>query len=456
MTRYLIRGLIRGLPILCIGLILVACGQSSAKKEWVPGWQAGPKTLVARSGAAAVEVNGVIHLIGGVDGRNFLASSEYARIRPDGSLSAWQQGPALNVERGFFTAVAHGKYVYVAGGGRGPNGSIQLTSVERAEIRPDGTLGPWQLEKHEFNTKRRCSRLLVLGNHIYAFGGFGGILLDTVESAEILPDGSLDEWLVLDQRMTVPRYISGSLAAEGRAYLLGGHDKVRGIGIRAVEWSRELADEPGFLQPWQKTAPLLTGRYGLEAARHGNRLYVLGGLDGARYLDSIETATLLPDGGVAGWRETTPLASPREGMNVIVKDDRIYVIGGGNLQGYPGSVDYASFDARGDIGFWASPAEAAQRRAALAEREAARTALPNEAVIVQNIPASSYSYLQVRRDDGAVAWLAGPRTDLPPGNRIQFADGVFMSNFYSKELKRNFPAIMFIGEIRLVKGKGGG
>jgi len=447
----------RGLLVLLGGLLLVACGRETAQREWVPGWQQGPNTLVSRSGAAAIEVNGVIHLIGGVDGRNFLASSEYARIQPDGSLSAWQPGPSLNVERGFFTAAVSGKYVYVAGGGRGPNGSIQLTSVERAEIQPDGTLGPWKLEKYELNTKRRCSRLLVLGNHIYAFGGFGGILLDTVESAEILPDGSLDEWLVLDERMTVARYISGSIAAEQRAYLIGGHDKVRGVGIRQVEWAHETAGEPGFLDPWQPTAELLTGRYGLEVARHGDYIYAFGGLDGARYLDSVEKGRLKPGGGIESWEETTPMASPREGMNIIVKGDTVYVIGGGNLQGYPGSVEYAHFNAQGDIGFWTTPAEAKKHREAIAAREAAKAVLPNEAVIVQKIQTASYSYLQVQRDDGAVAWLAGPRTELPVGTRVQFADGVFMSNFYSKELRRSFPAIMFIGEIREVKAnqKGG-
>lgn len=452
MKRYLVRTL----PIFLCSLLLVACEREAPQQEWVPGWQQGPKTLVARSGAAALEVNGVIHLIGGVDGREFRASSEYARIQPDGSLSAWQAGPPLNVERGFFTATVSGKYVYVAGGGRGPNGSIQLTSVERAEIQPDGTLGPWQLEKHAFNTKRRCSRLLVLGNHIYAFGGFGGILLDTVESAEILADGSLDEWLVLGERMTVQRYISGSLQAEGRAYLIGGHDKSRGVGIRNVEWSEEIADEPGFLKPWQATSPLLTGRYGLEVARHGDTVYALGGLDGARYLDSIEKARLQPEGGLEAWAETTPMASPREGMNVIVKGDYIYVIGGGNLQGYPGSTEYASFDANGDIGFWTTAEAARKYREVIAAREAARVVLPNEAVIVQNIQTASYSYLQVQRDDGAVAWLAGPRSDLSKGRRVQFADGVFMSNFYSKELKRNFPAIMFVGEIRVVPAGGDG
>jgi len=450
------RCFVRGLLILFCGLLLAACGKDAPPREWVPGWQQGSNTLVSRSGAAALEVNGVIHLIGGVDGREFRASSEYARILPDGSLSDWQPGPSLNVERGFFTATVSGNHVYVAGGGRGPNGSIQLTSVERAEILADGTLGPWQLEKHALNVKRRCSRLLVLGNHIYAFGGYGGILLDTVESAEILPDGSLDEWLVLDERMTVSRYISGSLTADGRAYLIGGHDKVRGVGIKNVEWSHETVDEPGFLDPWQATAPLLTGRYGLEVARHGDYLYALGGLDGARYLDSIEKARLKPEGGVEVWAETTPMASPREGMNIIIKGDHIYVIGGGNLQGYPGSVDYATFDTNGDIGFWAMPEEAKKHREAIAAREAARAVLPNEAVIVQNIQTASYSYMQVQRDDGAVAWLAGPRTDLSKGSRIQFADGVFMSNFYSKELKRGFPAIMFIGEIRPVPAKGGG
>ncbi|MDX8412252.1 MAG: hypothetical protein R8K46_10360 [Mariprofundaceae bacterium] len=424
-----------------------------AERVWVAGWQQTSPLLRARSGHTAVVTGDVIHVIAGVDGKNFLASSEYARIQPDGSLSEWQPGPSLNVERGFVTAVVNGNYVYIVGGGRGEHGHDLLYSVERAEILADGTLGPWVLEKNGMNIGRRCSKVVALGNYIYSFGGFGGILLDTVERAEILPDGSLAEWLMFTERLTLPRYIAGVKRAGDIVYVVGGHHKVKGVGIAEVEWSREDPEEEGFLLPWQQTAPLQTGRYALAVTSHGDYIYAMGGLDGARYLDLTEKAKLNPDGGLSDWQQTTPLYSTREGFTVLTHKDRVYLIGGGNLNGYENTIDYATFNKQGDIGFWGTPDDAHVYQHKRAQANASENELPNEAVIVQNLRTQGYSYLYVQREDGQYAWLAAPFSKLNAGSRIRFPEGVFMSNFYSKELKRNFPAIMFVGQIRKVEGE---
>ncbi len=418
-------------------------------QAWVPGWRAGPLMQVPRSGAAVVEVDGVIHVIGGVDGKKFLRSSEYIRVDAQGGLSEWAQGSELNTARGFFSAVRHKNFVYVVGGGQGDYGKTLLNSIERAEIQPDGTLGRWSMEPFTLNTKRRCTKLAVIGNHLYAFGGFGGILLDSVERAEILPDGTLGEWAVLTDSMNVARYIHGVTKVQNRVYMVGGHDKVKGTGIADVEWSQE--DEEGWLEPWQISSPLQTGRYGLATIQHGNYLYALGGLDGAAYLDSIEKAHINEDGSLGDWVFTTPLQSRREGISAVLLNSAVYVIGGTNLAGYKRSIEYASFNKQGDIGYWATAAEAATKKRESEKKAAQRKILPNEAVVVSHLKAAIYSYLEVQRDDGLSAWLAGPTADLPVGKRIQFPNGIVMRNFYSKELKRNFPVIMFVSELRTVK-----
>jgi len=426
-----------------------AAHQAQQERVWVPGWRTGPPMQTPRSGAAAVEIDGVIHLIGGVDGKRFLRSSEYIRVGEQGNLSAWVQGPELNTERGFFSAVRHKNFVYVVGGGQGDYGKILLDSIERAEIQPDGTLGSWTTEQFRLNTKRRCTKLAVIGNHLYVFGGFSGILLDSVERAEILPDGSLDEWMVLIDTMNMARYIHAVKKVRDRIYMIGGHDKEKGVGIAGVEWSRE--DSEGWLEPWRRATPLQTGRYGLAAIRRGDYLYAIGGLDGAAYLDSIEKARINKDGSLGGWAFTTPLESPREGVSALTVDNTVYIIGGTNLTGYKRSIEYAAFNEQGDVGYWTTAAEAAAKKAALLKKQEQKGVLPNEAVVVTYIKAARYSYLEVQRDDGLAAWLAGPAVDLPVGTRIQFPNGVVMRNFYSKELKRNFPVIMFVGEFRRVK-----
>lgn len=461
------------LSIIAVSL-LVACSQSedevvapaaesaalaveersqSGAKQWVSAWQETSSMLFVRSGSAVIEANGVIHMIGGVGGGNFefTATTEYARIQEDGTLSKWQAGPEMNIERGFIGAAIQGNYVYVVGGGRGPNGSILLDTIERAEINPDGTLGEWILEQTRLNTERRCTRVLAVGGHLYAFGGFGGILLDTVEQVKINADGSLDEWLVLSDQMNEARYIHGAERAGETLYAVGGHDKAKGLGITAVEWSRE--DEEGLLQPWTKTASLKEGRYGLATAQHGDYLYAMGGLSGAAYLDTAEKARLNPEGGVADWEPTTPLPTTREGFNSIVVSDRIYILGGTNINGFTNKVFYATFNEQGDIGSWTTAAEAAQIRQRQARKEEQKKSLPNEATVIRHIRAEGYSYIGVKRDDGLSAWLAGPVDDYQVGARVQFPNGVVMRNFFSKELQQNFPAVMFVGEVRIAGGK---
>ncbi len=460
-------------PALLLIFLLAACSQSESDKEvashqqrspvdeqtvgtekdkWVAGWKETAPMLEVRSGAAVVEIKGVIHVIGGVGGKNFefTNSTEFSRINEDGTLSAWQPGPPLNVERGFIGAAIKGKYVYVVGGGRGPNGSILLDSIERAEILADGTLGEWVLEENHLNIERRCTRIIALNNNLYAFGGFGGILLDTVELVEVREDGSLDEWLVLSDRMNEARYIHGVESAGDILYAIGGHDKSKGLGIKGVEWSRE--DDEGLLQPWTKTAPLSEGRYGLATAQHGDYIYAMGGLSGAAYLDTSEKARLNPAGGVAAWEPTTKLPANREGFNAIVVGDTIYILGGTNINGFTNQVFFARFNEKGDMGYWASASEAAAFEKKMAEREKQQKTLPNEATIVQHIRTEGYSYLGVKRDDGLTAWLAGPSGDFLEGSRVQFPNGVVMRNFFSKELKQNFPAVMFVGEVRVVGG----
>ncbi len=421
-------------------------------EKWVAGWKETAPMLEVRSGSAVVEINGVIHMIGGVGGKNFefTSSTEFSRINEDGTLSAWQSGHSLNVERGFIGAAVKGKYVYVVGGGRGPNGSILLDSVERAEIQADGTLGEWILEESHLNTERRCTRIIALNNNLYAFGGFGGILLDTVEQVEVREDGSLDEWLVLSDQMNEARYIHGVESAGDILYAIGGHDKSKGLGIKGVEWSRE--DDEGLLQPWTKTAPLSEGRYGLATAQHGDYIYAMGGLSGAAYLDTSEKARLNPAGGVAAWEPTTKLPTNREGFNAIVVGETIYILGGTNINGFTNQVFFARFNEKGDMGYWASASEAAAFEKRMAERAEQQKTLPNEATIVRHIKTEGYSYLGVKRDDGLTAWLAGPSGDFVEGSRVQFPNGVVMRNFFSKELKQNFPAVMFVGEVRVVGG----
>jgi hypothetical protein len=429
------------LAIFALLCTLSAC--STQNKLWVPDWKTTAPLTIARAGAAVVAVDDTIFLIGGVDGKDFLNTTEYARIHQDGSLGPWHAGPTLNESRGFIDAVIHNGSVYVVGGGNGPNGHNLLRTAERAHILPDGTLGAWETEKNQMVVPRRCSKLIATDTSVYSFGGFGGVLLDTVERADFLPDGSLGEWQLEPKTMLMPRYVNGVKKWGSAAYVIGGHDQDKGVGITDVEWSPLGEAET---RNWKMTAPLQIGRYGLSTVAHGDYLYALGGLTGLEFLDSVEKSKVQGDGQLSAWEMTTPLAVPRGMFSVVEYKDWIYVIGGSNRDSYLSSVEYATVNASADFGYWGVESDAQAYKAKLTAHQT-QAQLPNQGTVKTILQTAAYTYLEVVNEKQEVAWLAGSKLDIKPGSHIRYSKGVLMSGFYSKELKRSFNEILFVGQV---------
>lgn len=417
---------------------------NNGEQQWIKGWRKTASLQGPRAGTAVVAHNGFIYVIGGVDGREFVDTVEYAHINTDGSVGPWKSGPALNVERGFIDAVVHNDSIYVVGGGNGPNGKHLLQSAERARINSDGSLSAWVVEQNQMKIPRRCSKIIVSGDHLYSLGGFGGTLLDSVERASIGEDGSLGEWIVEDQTMTLPRYVNTVKKAQNNAYVIGGHDQMKGVGITDVEWA--VPQPQGGIGGWQKTASLQVGRYGLSSAAYGKYVYALGGLTGLEYLSSVEFAQVQDNGELSPWQYTAELSEPRSMFSTMVYKDWIYVIGGTNQDRYLASVEYATFDGTGNIGIWGTAQEAKAYSDKIAARKQQTIQLPNSGTVLHVQHASMYTYLNVDSNLGNI-WLAGPRIDVQVNDRVQFSKGVSMSNFYSKELQQQFPAILFVSQI---------
>jgi len=431
------------LSSLLICLLPAATYTAFAATSLQTPWRQTSPLLAPRSGAGIVEVNGIIYAIGGIDGVHFLKSSESSAIQSDGTLAAWRSGSALNEERGFFGAAAHKGFVYAVGGGNGPSGHHLLRSVERAAILGDGRLGAWQKESHLLNFPRRCAKVAAAGDYLYAIGGFGGALFDSVERARFNADGSLGAWEFLDNKLTMPRYIHAMAETNGRLYVLGGHAQQGGAGEAATEFTT--LDQNGQLTTWRATAALRHGRYGLAAAAHGDYLYAMGGMSGATFFDVVEKNHISADGALGAWRDDTALPAPLADFGVIVHHDWMYLIGGTNSQGYFNNVFFARIDAQGGL----APPEVQGGQAAAPPTPATRVELPNEGVVLQALDGGTYIYLEV--DTGAGReWLAAANLDLKAGDRVRYSDGIWMEDFFSKYLQRRFAAIRFVGNLEKV------
>jgi len=415
---------------------------------WISGWKETSSLNIARAGAAMVVHNNFIYMIAGVDGRDFLRSTEYAPILPDGRIGEWAVGPPLIEDRGFTEAVVKNGYIYVVGGGNGPNGQRLLTTVERAKINPDGSLGAWRQENNRTVLPRRCTKLSLIGDYLYSFGGYAGTLLDSVEYAKIEADGSVGKWRMASEAMILPRYVNSVKTVGGFAFVLGGHDENKGVGIVDVEWAKPQPD--GDIHSWQKTSPLKTGRYGVASAKHDKTIYMLGGLTGLEYLSSIEKSQVLPEGGLTAWQETTAMSVPRATFSAFTNNSYIYVLGGANRDGYLRSVEYAEINTQGDLGFMGSPQEREQYLQYVKYKQDNAPVLPNEGTVRQILHAEMYSYVQVL-NQGKLMWIAGPKTELSINSHVRYSKGVYMSNFFSKELQKAFPEVTFVSRIEVVK-----
>ncbi len=430
--------------ILIVTVLLIQACSPVEEKLWIPGWQETGTMNVARAGSAMVVHNNFIYMIAGVDGRNFLRSTEYAPILASGQIGQWKMGSALVMDRGFTEAIVRNGYIYVVGGGNGANGKHLLQSVERAKINDDGSLGQWRLESSQTILPRRCTKLALIGNYLYSFGGYGGTLLDSVEYAKISEDGSVGLWQMASESMLLPRYVNSVKSVDGNTYVIGGHDQNKGVGIADVEWTKPQAT--GDIGSWKKTSALKAGRYGLASAKNSTTLYALGGLTGLEYLNSVEKSNVLSSGELSSWQQTTAMTTARATFNAVVHNGYFYVLGGTNRNGYLRSVEVASINQQGDPGFWGSAQDRDAYQTRIQAQKNNGPALPNEGVIKQILHTEMYSYLQVL-SQGNMVWLAGPKTELPINARIRYSKGVYMSNFYSKELQRPFPAVTFVSRI---------
>lgn len=425
--------------LLLLVLLLTACESPTQKTVWLPAWMQASSLNVARAGAAAFVHDRWLFVAGGVDGKRFLDTIERAEIRSDGSLGEWSIVARMPEPRGFFDAQVVNGFVYIVGGGNGENGKNLLQSSFRASLSSDGSLGQWKSQS-ALLVPRRCVKLFTYKGTMYALGGFGGSLLDTVEYASLDEEGNLSDWNMMDQRMTVPRYVNAVKVVEDDIYVLGGHHQTKGSGIALTETLKLSQNK----SQWQQHEPLLQGRYGLSALTVENRMYALGGLSGLEYLSSVEKKV------EQGWQQTTELPYAMANFSALTAGNRIYLVGGVTRDHYLSSVHYAETNLQGDIGIFVSKAEAEAYRESLANAKPVQKAsqLPNQGSVIDVIQTEQYTYVQVY-DGREVVWLAGPVTVLQKGDSVQFSQGVFMSGFYSKYLNRHFPKILFVSQLQL-------
>jgi hypothetical protein len=137
-------------------------------------------TAAATAYTAAIDTltrHGYVYVLGGVDAAGVTTGTvHYARVEPDGSLSAWQTTTSLPAALHSASAVVFRGFIYLGGGADAANAPSK--AAWRAAVNSDGTLGTWQPMSGLPNAAAFHS-LLNFGPYLYATGGDGGAVSPT-------------------------------------------------------------------------------------------------------------------------------------------------------------------------------------------------------------------------------------------------------------------------------------
>ncbi|MDI6784561.1 MAG: hypothetical protein QME64_10765 [bacterium] len=114
----------------------------------------------------------------------FIFSCGASQFLAADTLAEWTTINHINITRTHTGVFLWNGYLYIAGGY--DIGGNLLTSIERAQIYPNGTLGTWSLLSTHLNYGNSQSRIVALRGYMYSL-----FIAPSSEYGSINPDGSI-------------------------------------------------------------------------------------------------------------------------------------------------------------------------------------------------------------------------------------------------------------------------
>lgn len=250
-----------------------------------------------RIGHSVVAYNGFLYAFGGVNDSGTRQSTVYiAKIGANGEPSLWHptdtnknnwvywySATALSTERSYFSAVAYNNRMYILGGQNNSN-TGGVTTVEYANINPNGTLSAWSTTGMSTLPSARFGHTAhVYNDYIYLIGGnSGGTLQNTVYYTKLKSDGTMNSWISTTSFPTARMTAGGTFSViyGGYLYITGGCSAVDGSGYCSTVRSDTILasiNADGSLTDWGSIADLVNIRMGHSLVAWRNAIYGIGG-----------------------------------------------------------------------------------------------------------------------------------------------------------------------------------
>lgn len=319
------------------------------------------------AGAQAAVLRDRVYLLG-------FGSTQVLRADIDatGTLGAFtvDGAVALGKARRAPAIAQYGNALYVYGG---EVLSTVQTDGERALVNSaTGYLEAFSaVAQHDYIYRRKAHRMSVIGNYVYAFGGYHLDHLRYVERANVngSTNGSpLAAFADAPSALVIPRDDPMVVAVGSTLYVIGGRN-LWGQGIASIE--RASLGSDGRLGAFALDAQSLPEDvvHGV-AARLGPYVYIFGG-DRNAGLSQKTFRARVTETGMEAWEELTGPSAPvllegRALMTATVSTSTLYVAGGwGDLVGSEHgrtTVDRADITVDGDVGPFSKAAELRTKR----------------------------------------------------------------------------------------------
>lgn len=335
-------------------------------------WTQSPITLQnGRRRSSGFGYNGYLYVVGGFDANNgVLADIEFSKINVnDGSLvdddvdGEFEQSAVVINQRWGLTVPISNSYAYAIGGctvGTSPSGCTSRTNVlQTFQIYNNDSGAPagysTSANTYATNPNRIGASSTVYNGRLYLAGGCTSATdcttaVDTVSYTTIdSATGELGAWTDSSSAGTgsLPALRTwGKLLSAGTSlYYIGGQDSTATNEQTSVYW---ISPDPstGALTTWSTATNGLPGaRTKFGAASWNNRLYVVGGLDGAAANSAtVYISPQLNSGGniTSAWTTGTSFNVARQAPSVVAYANNLYLMGGSNGTNYFSDSQYVS------------------------------------------------------------------------------------------------------------------
>jgi N-acetylneuraminic acid mutarotase len=182
-------------------------------------------------------------------------------------------------------------------------------------------------------TARGALAVAVIGNKIYAAGGSP----PARERDFAVYDPAADTWATLPPMPTPRNHLTAGASGE-KFYAVGG----RSGGIQGAANAMEEFDP--MTNTWTQKAPLPTARSGIAGVVVNGCLYVFGGEGNTAHPQGVFAQAEAYNPVTNTWQAVVPMPVPRHGIGAAAIGPRIYIPGGGPVQGFGVTDVHEVFD----------------------------------------------------------------------------------------------------------------